>query len=164
MSIYTGKCDFYDHIEICGLDNVLKSEIYLGDMHHKIEFKNELDLMQYYPHLVAFASGMKGKGTIILSRNSYIDTHEREQIGWIVRDVKREFNRCKRRKEPFVTEKVYKKISWHGRTDEILIEIIKRFAEKGNRAKFDDLHLSFFDNRRKELAKDILEEKIKNIR
>jgi hypothetical protein len=30
MSKYSGKCDFWDEIEIFGLEKILKSKIYLG--------------------------------------------------------------------------------------------------------------------------------------
>ena len=31
MSRFSGKCDFFDEIEIFGLEHILNSEVYVGD-------------------------------------------------------------------------------------------------------------------------------------
>ena len=44
MSNFSGKCDLYDHIEIHGLENTLKSKIYVGyDSKEPLNIKEERD-------------------------------------------------------------------------------------------------------------------------
>ena len=76
---------------------VEKSKIYLGDA--RVMIKEEKDLIPYYTHLVASACYNKESGnTIRLSRNSFIDSEEREHVAWRVRDVISAFRKAKKEK------------------------------------------------------------------
>lgn len=80
MSSFSGKCDFKDHIDIVGLNKVLKSTIYIhtpiGPV--KLDLKNEEDLIPYYGHIIT-ASVSNSSGSLI-----YLD-----RIPWISRQKKK---------------------------------------------------------------------------
>lgn len=74
-----------------------KSKIYLGDA--RVMIKEEKDLIPYYTHLVASASYNKEKGNVIhLSRDSFINSEEREFLSWRIRDVITTFRKAKKEK------------------------------------------------------------------
>lgn len=72
-----------------------KSKIYLGDA--RVMIKEEKDLIPYYTHLVASACYNKESGNVIhLSRDSFIDSEEREFLAWKIRDVIGAFRKAKK--------------------------------------------------------------------
>ena len=74
-----------------------KSKIYLGDA--RVMIKEKKDLIPYYTHLVASACYNKESGNVIhLSRDSFINSEEREHIAWRVRDVIGVFRKAKKEK------------------------------------------------------------------
>lgn len=76
---------------------VEKSEIYLGDA--RVMIKEEKDLIPYYTHLVASACYAKENGnTIHLSRDSFINSEEREFLSWKIRDIISMFRKAKKEK------------------------------------------------------------------
>lgn len=76
---------------------VEKSEIYLGDA--RVMVKEEKDLIPYYTHLVASACYTKENGnTIHLSRDSFINSEEREFLSWKIRDIISMFRKAKKEK------------------------------------------------------------------
>ena len=76
---------------------VEKSEIYLGDA--RVMIKEEKDLIPYYTHLVASACYNKENGnTIHLSRDSFINSEEREFLSWKIRDIISMFRKAKKEK------------------------------------------------------------------
>lgn len=76
---------------------VEKSEIYLGDA--RVMIKEEKDLIPYYTHLVASACYTKENGnTIHLSRDSFINSEEREFLSWKIRDIISMFRKAKKEK------------------------------------------------------------------
>ena len=76
---------------------VEKSEIYLGDA--RVMIKEEKDLILYYTHLVASACYNKENGnTIHLSRDSFINSEEREFLSWKIRDIISMFRKAKKEK------------------------------------------------------------------
>ena len=76
---------------------VEKSEIYLGDA--RVMIKEEKDLIPYYTHLVASACYNKESGnTIHLSRDSFINSEEREFLSWKIRDIISMFRKAKKEK------------------------------------------------------------------
>jgi hypothetical protein len=80
MSKFSGKCDFYDHISIAGLENVLKSQVYLDRSPKPLNLVCEADCVPYYPYLVISSSCTHGVGVIYLTERSWVDTEEK-QIG-----------------------------------------------------------------------------------
>lgn len=72
-----------------------KSKIYLGDA--RVMIKEEKDLIPYYTHLVASACYNKESGNVIhLSRDSFINSQEREFLAWKIRDVISAFRKAKK--------------------------------------------------------------------
>lgn len=76
---------------------VEKSKIYLGDA--RVMIKEEKDLIPYYTHLVASACYNQESGnTIRLSRDSFINSEEREFLSWKIRDIISTFRKAKKEK------------------------------------------------------------------
>lgn len=74
-----------------------KSKIYLGDA--RVMIKEEKDLIPYYTHLIASASYNKEKGNVIhLSRDSFINSEEREHLSWKIQDIISTFRKAKKEK------------------------------------------------------------------
>lgn len=82
MSRFSGKCDFYDEIMICGLDHILSSEVYVGNSEEPLELKCLADCVPYYPHIVSVAShdNVKKCGYIKLSDRPWFEI-EAERYG-----------------------------------------------------------------------------------
>ena len=90
MSIFSGKCDFYDHFCMIGNDGdeekikeKLKSltlYVYGKDgRHHLVKSDTIKDIAKYYPYLVSTGCCSKEHGEYInLSADCYIDREERE--------------------------------------------------------------------------------------
>lgn len=78
MSKFSGKCDFYDEIEICGLDHVLNCEVYVGDSVEPLHLTCREDCIPYYPYVVITAAhdNVKKRGYIRLTSKSWIDIEE----------------------------------------------------------------------------------------
>lgn len=72
MSRYSGKCDFYDVIEIHGEDwifNKFKFYVRTKQGNKNIRFAEKRDMMPFYPHIVtAMASSKETGGTLWLSK------------------------------------------------------------------------------------------------
>lgn len=97
MSRWSGKCDFCDDCEMIHnpQEIIEKSKIYLGDA--RVMIKEEKDLIPYYTHLVASACYNKESGNVIhLSRDSFINSEEREFLAWKIRDVIGAFRKAKK--------------------------------------------------------------------
>ena len=82
MSIYSGKCDIYDHFAIAtdGDENKLQEEIERTDFYrhgknpflkHKLDIHTPKDLVPYYPYLMSTGAwGSTGRAHIELSSES----------------------------------------------------------------------------------------------
>lgn len=78
MSRFSGKCDFCDEIEICGLDHVLNCEVYIGDNEDPLPLKCLEDCIPYYPYIVVTAGmdNVRKAGVLRLSNRSWVDIEE----------------------------------------------------------------------------------------
>lgn len=102
ISKWTGKCDFADDCEMIRTPEeiVERSDIYLGDA--KVEIKTPKDLIPYYTHIVASACYNKDEGnTINLSKESFIDSEEKEFMAWRIMDAIKLARKAKKEKKPF---------------------------------------------------------------
>ena len=130
MSHFTGRSDFCDWCEMHNnpQEIVEKATVYYGDA--KVAINSPHDLIPYYTHLTAMiASDQDGKQTIHLSRDSWIDTEERQflshkiisAIKWCRKankeKIKFDYDFCKKQKDFYVSqynsesdEKVWKNI------------------------------------------------------
>ena len=141
MSKFTGKCDFYDHIEIFGLENVLKSDIYIGNKEHPIKVESEKDLVPYYPRLISISyCNRESSGIIVLTEKSWIDYKEEDFLQWALDTIKKYRRSCVRKKIPFDQEEAYKKVVFLVDRPE-LRELVKRVAEQKNKATFEGIQL-----------------------
>ena len=80
MSMFSGKCDFYDEIAIFGLNQILKSKVYVGDSKEPLKLNSLRDCIPYYPYVVVASFTTNGSGTIILTSKSWVDI-EAEKYG-----------------------------------------------------------------------------------
>lgn len=79
---------------------VERSDIYLGDA--KVEIKTTKDLVPYYTHIVASACYNKDEGnTINLSKESFIDSEEKELLVWRIMDAIKFARKAKKEKKFF---------------------------------------------------------------
>lgn len=84
MSRFSGKCDFYDEIEIFGLDRVLTANIFIGENNCPISITCYEDCIPYFPHIItmSFYDKTTGRHIIRLSEKSWVDIEE-ERYGKI---------------------------------------------------------------------------------
>lgn len=151
----SGKCDFEDTVSIYGVDNILnKYNVYASDNEIvPLKMESKKDLVAYYPYLVGLMTSDKETGGIIrLSKESYIDTEEKERFGWKLESLKRYWRSCKRNKVPFSKDEAAKKIVFFGdgKPEPHEQELIDRVAEHGEKATAEDLHDPWYDRMRGE--------------
>lgn len=155
ISRYSDKCDFADHIEIFGVENVLKADIYVGDT--KIDAKGYNDLIPYLPHIICISCGSKDGGSYIkLTEKSQVDIHEEETLGWYLRDLLKIYNRCKRKKIEFNVEDAVKEVCWNNYNKEIITNLANRVKEHGKKATIDGLHTFLNEYYRENLVDEML--------
>ena len=102
MSRWTGKFDFYDDCEMIHTSDEMVecSDVYLGDA--KVEIKSKNDLIPYYTHTIASACYSKSEGnTIHLSRESFIDSEEKDFLVWRIMDAIRIARKARKEKKHF---------------------------------------------------------------
>ena len=139
MSIYSGKCDFYDHIEIFGVERTMNSEVYVGDSLTPLKFKSEKDLIPYYPYVI-YMSASDGEHTNMrLTRKSWVDIEEEEMLNIYLNLFLKYLRKCKRKKMEYVVEEAVENVCWY--YDEAFVELAKRVKEDGKNATFDGLYL-----------------------
>ena len=150
MSVFSGKCDFYD--SFCMIDGdgdvdkviekLKETTIYVltqDGRHHKIKSDTIKDIAKYYPYLVAISYGSKNDGSVyILASRPYIDRQEDESKEWRAEEIFRYWRKCKRNKIPFVAEECLKEMFCNN--DETLKEMVERVVEYGDKADFSDIH------------------------
>ena len=75
MSRFSGKCDFRDEIEICGLEHILSSKVYVGDSDEPLRLTCLADCVPYYPHIVSIAhhDNVNNCAYIRLTEKSWVD-------------------------------------------------------------------------------------------
>ena len=77
MSKFSGKCDFYDEIEIHGLDRILSGQVFLGDHDYPLSLKTYADCIPYFPHIVTMSFTSEGRNIYRLSEKSWVDIEAR---------------------------------------------------------------------------------------
>lgn len=152
MSMFSGKCDFYDSFVMIGSDgehgkvreNLKKLKLYIygnDNRCHRVMSETIKDIAKYYPYLTLIRTWDKDNGDfIILSSDSFIDQEEQEHLDWYIDDVMKYWRKCKRNKVPFVVDECVEKLHWMD--NDIIRSVAERVAESGKDAEFDDIHLS----------------------
>ena len=166
MSMFSGKCDFYDgFIMISGegdenkvKENLKGLKLYVrgkDGRDHLVKSDTIKDIAKYYPYLESFGCSSDGKRTVHLSSDSFIDQEEKEMRDLKVETVLKYWRKCKREKKEFNEEECLKAM-WFTPGDE-LKEIIHRVAENGNKAEFDDIHLPLWEHNRRRWFEALVE-------
>ena len=159
MSKYSGKCDFGDTWMIHGEGYILNSNVYIGENIVPLRIDSYKDALPYFPYLVSLAAfnNVEGKGEIRLSTESFIDREEREHLGWILRDAKKYFKKCKRIKKEFDADEATKALSSFEYEKNIYMPIAEEVKKDGIKAKIPDrVHLPMHEYYRKELYDDMI--------
>lgn len=190
MSKFSGKCDFADHLWISAeteeevfnkfkgtklyicrplpdnfsWEEALKNKINIPETYYKkIEYSSIKDLIPLYPYLAVFCAvdNTDPKTSVIcLSRESFVDSEEREILEWRLKNLLRIYNRCKRKKIEFDVEDALKEIVWRGYNEEPYRELANRVKEKGKRATIDGIHLKMHEYYREQLVSEMLKHDI----
>lgn len=99
MSLYSGKCDMADVVEIHGIDNMLKSKIFIESNIVPLKIETEKDLVPYYPFLIASSGSENGIGSFRITDESYVDREERQILDYYTNECKDYIKKCKRNKQ-----------------------------------------------------------------
>ena len=167
MSLFSGKCDCWDSFIMIHCDGYDEEQInkeiertdfyiYHGGKNHRLDIHILKDLVPYFPYIVAsgYFNRDDNRQSIHLSSESWVDHEEKEHLGWILRDAKKEYRKCKRNKIPFDPDTWVDKSHWMN--NEIKREIAKRVAENGEKADIEDIHIPSYDRwDRKRLAEEM---------
>ena len=161
MSIYSGKCDFFDTLCIYKytLEEIQnKVKIYIGNNEEPLKVENMSDLIQYYPHIVicSYSDNAERKAVIHLSSESYVDREERECLEWRLEILIKIYNRCKRKKIEFDVDKAVKQITWNDWNGDAYRELARRVKDLGKKATIDGIHLQMQEIYRQELVKEMI--------
>ena len=169
MSKYGGKCDLWDSlVSIRELDDdstdwdkikiyQITEDSYFNETGwHNTELpdiKCLKDLLPYAAYMVGMAYGEKDYYVCYIGRESYVTTMEKERIEWAVKDVRRIYNKCKRKKIEFtqavVMANVYNSSMLH-------TEIFKRMKAHPTSFKTDGLRVPICEYYKAELSDDMI--------
>ena len=159
MSIYSGKCDFYDGfvaIRCDGDEQKIKEKLKKLTLYirgkdgrdHLVKSDTLKDISKYFPYLESMVITDGDTIVCYLSSDSFIDREERENREWKASYILQYWRKCKRNKIPF-TEQGCKQSLWFSDSEEV-DEMIHRVAVYGKNAKFDDIHFPLWEwNRRR---------------
>lgn len=160
ISIFSGKADFCDSCSIQGADEIIKKyNVYAYDNDIiPLKIESEKDLVPYYPYIVGMMfSDKENGGSIYLSKESFVDSEEREHLMWRLKDLKRYWRKCKLNKVPFDRKEAEKMLcAWRGYIQDFEIELIDRVEKDGEKATLDDLHTPMHDRYRQELYDEMI--------
>lgn len=134
MSLYSGKCDVFDHFGDYDDEKLSQCDIYADDNLVPLRINNQHDLAPYYPYIVVFSSGKD----VYLSHESYVDTEERRCIKWRLEDIQKYYRKCKRNKIPYSIEEAIRQLCIFTQT-EIDIKIAEIVGERGDKVTAEDL-------------------------
>lgn len=139
MGRYTGKSDFDDW---CNMHNrpedvIKKATVFLNGA--KITFEKPEDLIPYYTHTIASMSCSKEKQFINLSKESYLDTREKERLSNFIHNSIIWAQKARREKKSFnldfiKNQKNYKVYSLED--DYILSSIVNKIKKYPELIKF----------------------------
>lgn len=158
MSRYSGKCDFCDHIEIHGVDNVLSSDIHIGRNIVPLRFETEKDLIPYYPHLILITAwdNTANKGRIVLSERSFVDREEEEILTYTLQYLLRYYNRCKRKHIQYDADEAIKNSLGGWFKPEYYKVLAERVGRYGKKATIDGVHTPLHQHDRQLLYEEMI--------
>lgn len=148
MSKWSGKCDVADHFWMSAnteedvAKEIERTNFYIwgkNGRRFKLDIHTVKDLVPYYPFLIsAGVFNRDDRQTVILSGESFVDQEEREFIEWELRDMLREYKRCKRKKVPFDPQNYLKNMWKHPAN--YTEELVNRVAKDGLKANIEGLY------------------------
>lgn len=140
MGRYTGKSDFDDW---CNMHNkpeeiIKNATVFLGDA--KLVFNKPRDLIPYYTHLIASMFKSDDKQVIYLSKESYLNTREKDRLSNFIYNSIVWAKKAHREKKNFnldfiKNQKNYKAL-YSSEDDYILSSIINRIKKYPELIKF----------------------------
>ena len=144
------KIKIYQHTE----ESYFDEEGFHGDQ--LLDVKCLKDLLPYAAFLTSMSYGNQD-GTYIchIGSRSFIDLEEEERFMWYLKEIKKLYRRCKRKKIEFTEEYVQKELSWIS-DKKTISEIYKRVKEHPTSANVKGLHDNFHQYYRRELAEDMV--------
>lgn len=186
MGRYSGKYDFYDSLfgsveteeeafnkfngtklyiiqslpDDFSWEETLENKVNIPETYYKkIEYSSIKDLIPFYPHIIGFAAcdnTDSHNSVVCLSRESFVDSEERENLEFRLKHLLRIYNRCKRKKIEFDVEEALKEVVWGDWNKEAYRELANRVANKGKKATVDGIHLKMHEYYRRELVNEML--------
>lgn len=154
MSKYSGKCDFFDHIDTRGVESLKRTTVYIDGIKEPISIKSYADAIPYFAHTIVYCSCNTDNIVVTLSERSWVDVVEERLLKGYLEDVLHEYHRCKRKKEEFTVEKVLERMSWCARQD-VLRQIALRVIDYGEEATIEGLTLPMYQRYRDMLAAEM---------
>ena len=140
MGRYTGKSDFDDWCNVHNKpeDVIKKATVFLNGA--KITFEKPEDLIPYYTHTIASMSCSKEKQFISLSKESYLDTREKERLSNFIHNSIIWAQKAHREKKSFnldfiKDQKNYKAL-YSSEDDYILSSIVNKIKKYPELIKF----------------------------
>lgn len=178
MSMFSGKCDLADWLEIHSTDKddesnrkklsfekienlIKKANFYIRSSNednkvHKIQINNLKEITPYYPYIICLSAHTKDVDNIVLTNESYVDSEEREMLIWRLDQIKKVYRRCKRKKINFTLDETYKDAGGYFGNTKVIEELFKRVSENGDKATIDGLYLPFWDLMRQYLYDEMI--------
>jgi len=167
MSIFSGKCDVYDHFMMFGEDdNITQKEIdekianskicirTKDGKEHKLDIKNTYDLAPYFPYIIGLAISSNENNFMIISSESYVDSEEKSLLEMYLNIMLKNVKRCKRKKQEITEEEILKDV-WNRERDYIkrMVDIVKK---NGTKTTINDIvaakiHIPSMERQRKYL-------------
>lgn len=186
ISKFSGKCDYFDHLwmgaeteeeafnkfngtklyicqplpEDLDWEYAFENKVNIPETYYKkVEYSSIKDLIPYYPHLISFAgvdNTNPRNSVVCLSRESFVDSEERESLELRLKHLLKIYNRCKRKKVEFDVEEALKEVVWNGWNEESYRELANRVKENGKKASIDGIHLQMHEYYRQQLVNEML--------
>ncbi len=162
ISKYSGRCDLYDTLEIYNytLDELQNNvTIYIGKNSDELHINSMYDLIPYYPYIITSAAfnNKERRAAISLSTEPCTDIEERQLLEFYKTEFVKMYKRCKRQKREFYLKSAKEMVSLFNETyTDTLTELAKRVKENGSRADINGLHLPMYENCRKQLVEEMV--------
>lgn len=138
MSAYSGKCDVADWFEDKDDDYIKNSEFYLFGEIVPLRINNQHDLAPYYPYIIIIGGGKDTRSIVHFSKESFIDSEEKDHLGWRLQNIQKYYRKCKRNKIPYTVEEAVKQCCFFTSTD-VDKRIAEVVGEHGNKVTVEDL-------------------------
>lgn len=116
MSMYSGKCDFFDSmfmIHECSDEELANSNIYIGYPEDlvpnscvQLDIKNEYEAAPLFPHIIRVSMTHNGHREIYLTEKPYYDIVDEERTQHLVEDIGRAIRSLKRRKKKVTKDSI----------------------------------------------------------